>query len=163
MSNISSTPVSQTAGKGRRFPLWVGIVGVIALVALVVFGIVTLRMNYVPDNLDTSTTLMSEHDSYQVSYETVLNPIPINQIQTWTIRVTEPDGRTVEDAQITVDGGMPQHGHGLPTAPQITDYLGDGLYRVEGMKFNMPGWWVVKFEITHDGTTDNVTFNLMLD
>ena len=32
--------------------------------------------------------------------------------------------------RIGVDGDMPQHGHGLPTRPQVTDYLGD----------DVPGW-----------------------
>jgi hypothetical protein len=57
---------------------------------------------------------------------------------------------------------MPQHGHGLPTVPQVTKYLGDGFYQVEGLKFHMPGWWVVKFNIVRNEMTDNVTFNLML-
>ena len=48
---------------------------------------------------------------------------------------------------ITVDGGMPQHGHGLPTKPRVTRALGNGDHLVEGMKFNMGGWWVVKFRV----------------
>jgi hypothetical protein len=163
MSSMSSTPIARTAGTIRRFPLWARIVGVIVILALVAFAVITLRMNYVPDNLDLSTTRMSEQGIYQVSYVPELEPVPINQIQTWTIRVTEPDGQPVEDADMTVDGGMPQHGHGLPTVPQVTEYLGDGLYQIEGMKFNMPGWWVLTFEIVRNGTTDAVTFNLMLD
>jgi YtkA-like protein len=163
MSIISSTTISRTAGTIRRFPLWVRIVGVIVIVALVVFAVITLRMNYIPNNLDTSMTLMSEHGNYQVSYVPGITPVPVNQIQSWTIRVTTPDGQPIEDATITVEGGMPQHGHGLPTVPQVTKYLGDGQYQVEGMKFHMPGWWVVKFEIVRDGSTDSATFNLMLN
>jgi hypothetical protein len=68
----------------------------------------------------------------------------------------------VEDAVIEMDGEMPEHGHGLPTKPQVTEYLGDGDYRVEGVKFQMTGWWEVKFEIAANGQTDEVTFNLML-
>ena len=163
MSSMSSTTVSHTPGKTRRFPLWLGIVGVIVILGIVAFAVMTLRMNYVPDNLDTSTTLMSENGHYQVSYTPKLSPVPVNQIQTWTVRVTDPNGQPVEDARITVDGGMPQHGHGLPTVPQVTKYLGDGQYQVEGMKFHMPGWWVVKFKIVRNDLTDNVTFNLMLN
>jgi hypothetical protein len=76
--------------------------------------------------------------------------------------VETPDGEPVENAEIKVDGGMPEHGHGLPTKPQMTEYLGEGDYRVEGMKFQMTGWWEVKFDITAEGQTDKVTFNLML-
>lgn len=163
MSSMSLKAVTYTTGKIRRFPMWTRIVGVGLIVALVAFTIMMLRMSYIPDNLDISSTLMSEQGNYQVSYIPELSPVPINQIQTWTLRVTETNGQPVEDATITVDGGMPQHGHGLPTVPQVTKYLGNGLYQVEGMKFHMPGWWVVKFKIIRNNMTDNITFNLMLD
>jgi hypothetical protein len=57
---------------------------------------------------------------------------------------------------------MPQHGHGLPTQPLVTAYLGDGTYLVEGMKFQMGGWWVVDFTIEANGQSDTVRFNLSL-
>jgi hypothetical protein len=69
----------------------------------------------------------------------------------------------VDDAEITVDGGMPQHGHGLPTSPQVTQNLGGGDYLVEGVKFQMLGWWEVKFNINANGQSDTVTFNLILE
>jgi hypothetical protein len=162
MSSISSKAVSISAGKIRRFPMWARIMGIGLIVVLVAFSAMMLSMNYVPETLDTSSTLMSDQGRYQVSYISELSPLPINQIQMWTLQVTEPNGQPVEDAVITVDGGMPQHGHGLPTVPQVTKYLGDGLYQVEGLKFHMPGWWVVKFNIVRNEMTDNVTFNLML-
>jgi len=34
---------------------------------------------------------------------------------------------------------------------------------VEGMKFQMLGFWEVKFNINADGQSDNVTFNLILE
>jgi hypothetical protein len=68
----------------------------------------------------------------------------------------------VEGATIAVDGGMPQHRHGMPTAPQVTEYLGEGRYRVEGLKFSMSGWWELRFDISSPAGTDKVTFNLVL-
>jgi hypothetical protein len=72
------------------------------------------------------------------------------------------DGTPIEPAAITVDGGMPQHGHGLPTVPQVTRNLGDGKFEVEGMKFNMPGWWVVNVHVATPSGQDKATFNLTL-
>ena len=66
------------------------------------------------------------------------------------------------DASIGVDGDMPQHGHGLPTRPQVTKHLGNGDYLVEGMKFQMGGWWVVDFTIEANGKQDTVRFNMIL-
>jgi hypothetical protein len=57
---------------------------------------------------------------------------------------------------------MPQHGHGLPTKPAVTRRLGEGDHLVEGMKFNMGGWWVVKFQVAGPQGSDVVTFNLKL-
>ena len=68
----------------------------------------------------------------------------------------------VEDAKITIDGGMPQHGHGLPTSPAVTANLGGGKYRVDGMKFTMSGWWELRFAITAPAGSDNAVFNVTL-
>jgi len=76
--------------------------------------------------------------------------------------VATPDGQPVTDAVITVDGDMPQHGHGLPTRPQVTKHLGNGDYLVEGLKFQMGGWWVVDFTIDANGKHDTVRFNMIL-
>ena len=74
--------------------------------------------------------------------------------------VTGP--HAAEGATIMIDGGMPQHGHGLPTAPRVTRSLGGGRYQVEGLKFNMGGWWELRFRITSEAGTDSVTFNVDL-
>lgn len=57
---------------------------------------------------------------------------------------------------------MPEHGHGLPTAPAVTQRLGDGSYLIEGMKFNMRGWWEINLCIKAPPGSDCVTFNLVL-
>ncbi len=120
------------------------------------------HMTPVPANLDTSTTRTSDQGLYRATIIPSLDPIPINQVHTWTLHVETADGQSVDQAEITVDGGMPQHGHGLPTQPQVTKNLGNGNYLVEGMKFQMTGWWVVHFNISAGGQSDRVTFNLML-
>ena len=81
----------------------------------------------------------------------------------YTFRARITDGKTgqpVTDAAITIDGGMPQHGHGLPTRPRVTRNLGNGWYEVSGVRFNMGGWWELKLTVTTPAGTDTVTFNL---
>jgi hypothetical protein len=88
-------------------------------------------------------------------------PFKKGKILRTVIQVAGTDGKGVEGLQISVDGGMPQHGHGLPTKPRVTKDLGDGRYQVEGLKFNMGGWWELKFRMA--GTpSDSVVFNLDL-
>jgi hypothetical protein len=121
-------------------------------------------MNSVPpDDLDTATTRTSDNGFYQVSFTSELDPLAINQMHSWILHVETADGEPVEDAVITVDGGMPQHGHGLPTQPQVTENLGGGDYRVEGLRFQMGGWWEVSFAIDAAANPDSVTFNLVLE
>lgn len=89
-------------------------------------------------------------------------PYETGKLLSSVINVQDAKGGVVDNAQITVDGGMPQHGHGLPTRPRVTKDLGNGRYQVDGLKFNMGGWWELRFAITAGTTSDTVTFNLDL-
>jgi len=90
------------------------------------------------------------------------SPLRPRQMQTVRVTVRDADGRAIDQAQISVDGGMPQHGHGLPTHPRVTGNLGDGVYQIEGVRFNMGGWWEFKLAIAGPRGADIVTFNLAL-
>lgn len=116
-----------------------------------------------PANLDTSTSLPSDDGLFQVSWSSDPANVPLNQIHAWTLHIETSDGQPVEDANILVDGGMPQHGHGLPTNPQVTEYLGNGDYLVEGMRFQMTGFWEVRFIINSGEQSDSITFNLNIE
>ena len=89
-------------------------------------------------------------------------PLRLRQMQTVRVTVRDAEGRPIDNAQISVDGGMPQHGHGLPTRPRVTRNLGDGMYEIEGVRFNMGGWWEFKLAIAGSRGADTVTFNLAL-
>lgn len=88
-------------------------------------------------------------------------PFPKGKLLSTVVQVAGRDGNGVEGLDLKVDGGMPQHGHGLPTRPRVTRDLGDGRYQVEGLKFNMGGWWELKFVIA-GMANDSVVFNLDL-
>lgn len=89
-------------------------------------------------------------------------PLRTGRMQRARLTVRAAGDAAVERAAIAVDGGMPQHGHGLPTAPRVTRDLGGGAYQVDGLRFNMGGWWELRFRITSLAGTDSVTFNLDL-
>ena len=113
--------------------------------------------------LDFSKTRLSENGLFRVSYTSSQDIVPVNQIHQWTLHVETAEGDPVENATITVDGDMPEHGHGLPTRPRVTTYLGKGDYLVEGVKFQMGGWWVMDFTITANDLQDAVHFNMSLN
>jgi hypothetical protein len=121
-----------------------------------------MAMGDAPEGLDTATSKMSQEGLFHVSVNSDLDPLALNEIHSWTIHVATADGEAVEGAEITVDGGMPEHNHGFPTAPEITEELGDGDYLLEGVKFSMAGWWELKLAIAAGDQADNITFNLVL-
>lgn len=91
-----------------------------------------------------------------------IQPLRLRQLQTVNVRLTNADGHPIENAAITVEGGMPEHSHGLPTQPQVRRALGDGVYEIAGLRFSMGGWWQVKLVVDAPAARDTVTFNLAL-
>jgi hypothetical protein len=89
-------------------------------------------------------------------------PLRTRQMQTVRVIVRDAEGHAIDEARISIDGGMPQHGHGLPTRPRVTRSLGEGIYEVEGVRFNMGGWWEFTLTIAGSRGADTVTFNLAL-
>jgi hypothetical protein len=89
-------------------------------------------------------------------------PLRPRRMQTMRVAITDAAGAPLDDATIKIDGGMPQHGHGLPTRPRVTRALGNGRYEIEGVRFNMGGWWEFKLAISAASGSDVVTFNLAL-
>ncbi len=119
--------------------------------------------SHAPADLDLSKTRLSEHKLFSVTYQSGLDPIPINKIHSWKLKIESADGKPVTGAKMTIDGDMPEHGHGLPTQPEVMEELGNGKYLVGGMKFSMPGWWTIKFYIRTPDKSDAVSFNLLLE
>lgn len=115
-----------------------------------------------PKELDYSRTRTSEAGLYRATIRPQGDSIPTGKLQRWTLHLETSAGTPVDSATVAVDGGMPQHGHGLPTKPRVTRALGNGDHLVEGMKFNMGGWWVVKFRVSAAQGADSVVFNLSL-
>jgi hypothetical protein len=115
-----------------------------------------------PADLDLARSKPSAKGAYTVAVAPEVEPVQRGPLHAWVLTLTTPDGKPVEDAKIAIAGGMPQHGHGLPTAPQATAYLGEGRYRIEGVRFNMGGWWELKFAISAPAGEDSVVFNLTL-
>ena len=84
---------------------------------------------------------------------------PLNRIHSWTIQLHDAAGAPLRDASITVSGGMPEHDHGLPTAPRVTAHLGEGRYLLEGLRFHMQGAWRLSLHVSAAGVDDMIVFD----
>lgn len=116
-----------------------------------------------PKDIDLSLRHPSAQGRYVVQMEPPAAQPAINQIHAWQIKVSSPDGAPVRNARIAVDGGMPRHGHGLPTRPRVTREVAEGTYLMEGMKFSMTGWWEIKLAIQAAEGSDTAVFNTVVD
>ena len=152
MRSLSSTPARSLARIAA------------SLLVLVAAGSLTGCMLFMkpPKDLDYSRTRTSEGGHYRATIRPQGDSIPQGRLQRWTLHLETSAGSPVDSAAVAVDGGMPQHGHGLPTKPRVTRALGNGDHLVEGMKFNMGGWWVVKFQVAAAEGRDSLVFNLEL-
>ncbi len=104
----------------------------------------------------------SSMGSYKVSYSSKVLPIPINQIHQWVLHIETADGEPVSDANLELQGGMPLHDHGLPTNPVATEYLGEGNYLIEGVRFHMMGDWEITLEISQGNITETALIHLRI-
>lgn len=106
---------------------------------------------------------MGPRRSAQGNYVATLHAdekLKVRKLHTVRLAITDSTGHPVDGAVVDVDGGMPAHGHGLPTQPRVTQSLGNGRYQVDGIRFNMGGWWVLTFRVDGSAGPDSVTFNL---
>ena len=111
----SATPASKTT----RLFLWIAVIlGGPAIVYAISMNSMMSRMGNAPSDLDYSTTQESDNGLYRASYTAAPGSIPVNQMHEWTLHVESADGAPVEDATITVEGDMPQHGHDLQNPTQ---------------------------------------------
>jgi hypothetical protein len=107
-------------------------------------------------------TRTTDQQKFIVTLQPLADPVTVNQIHSWQIRLTTAAGMPVSKAQIFIGGGMPDHGHGFPTRPQVRELPGDGNYLLEGMKFSMHGHWEIKLGIQARDVFDVVTINTMV-
>lgn len=99
----------------------------------------------------------SARKKYIVTYKAPM-PLPLNKLHSWDIMIADQRRIAVAGVKVTVGGGMPAHGHGLPTKPVVVETGMPGMYRLDGMKFTMPGEWVVRIHIDDKLETDTAEF-----
>lgn len=99
---------------------------------------------------------------YIVTYTTLDGDPQVNRMHSWILHIEDENGNEVEGATIDVVGGMPEHDHGLPTKPRVTQDLGGGDYKLDGMRFHMSGAWELVVSITTSAGTSKAIIKLQL-
>ena len=111
---------------------------------------------------EEALTTLSTAQGYQLQIFSRVTPLEINTMHSWELLLTDANGAVVKDATIEVSGGMPDHDHGTPTLPRVTQTLDNGRLLLQGVRFHMPGYWQFIFTIK-TGTSDEIaTFDFTL-
>jgi hypothetical protein len=108
--------------------------------------------------------LQTQIGSWLVEWQPNPNPIPLNEPFSLIVSINPalPDGPSVQDIQLSVDGRMPHHRHGMNRTPEITQRK-PGEFQVDNMLFHMPGRWELYFDISHRGTTERAQSVVFLE
>lgn len=78
---------------------------------------------------------------------------------TWTFSIDDGSGAALDGCAVTFDPRMPDHGHGTPTPPEVTDQ-GDGTYEAL-FELSMGGYWTVDVEADcGEGDVRSVRFDI---
>ncbi|MFD2647359.1 auxin-binding protein [Devosia albogilva] len=104
---------------------------------------------------------LSTKGLYRVSLKPRLEPVPIGEVHSWLVEVTEPQGGQI-DVEVRFAGEMPGHGHGLSAAAEVTYDEVAERHIVEGVRFSMAGNWLLRVDITGPAGDDMAIFGLNL-
>ncbi len=111
---------------------------------------------------EATDVVLETEAGLRVSFRSRQEPIPVNKMHSWILHIQNAVGEPVSGAEIVVDGGMPAHDHGLQTSPQVTRFLGNGDYLLEGIRFHMPGVWEVSVTVVAGDESQVATIQLVL-
>jgi hypothetical protein len=106
--------------------------------------------------------LTSASGAFRLRYQSLLEPPTINRMHAWVLWLENHEGEPVVNARVAVTGGMPDHDHGLPTSPRMTQARDDGSYLVEGMRFHMNGYWRLEVAVQAGDIDDIVVIEIDL-
>jgi hypothetical protein len=118
------------------------------------------HMHSSPATVTGGTTLAGH---YAISWTSTPDPVVVGEVFALDTTVTHSDGAALPaGATLTVDAWMPEHGHGMEgVTPVTTEKAGaPGHFRTDGMRFQMPGQWQLKFKVDAAAGLDELTLNI---
>lgn len=121
----------------------------------------TACLSPIPTKPNWQLSQLSTKGLYQAHLSCIELP-SVGTFQECKVHILALNGTPVIKAEIIVDGGMPAHGHGLPTAPKAVLLNDQGLYEIQGLQFNMAGAWLLGFLIKTPQQQDKIVFDFVI-
>ncbi|MEY3014724.1 MAG: hypothetical protein RIT45_3459 [Pseudomonadota bacterium] len=101
----------------------------------------------------------SANGLYTISWTTEPATVVVGEVFVVRTSLSDATGSAVTGATLAVDGYMPAHGHGMegvvPLTAEVTTTA--GTYETQGMRFQMPGQWELRFTIEGAPGKDTAT------
>lgn len=85
---------------------------------------------------------------------------PLKEDHSWLLYLEDSKGTIMEGAKIYIDGINEDAGRGFASPPVISEYLGNGHYRVDGINFSVGGTWTMRFQVIWEGIVDILSFEI---
>lgn len=104
----------------------------------------------------------TEGGHYRIRVRPAVQPVPLHRMHDWIVGIELLGDASKIPTAVTFDGGMPSHGHGFVTQPRVTRNLGGGEFLVEGVKFHMPGEWVLRVTVASGSASEGITLPLAI-
>ncbi len=89
--------------------------------------------------------ILSDKEHYNIQLHCKHTPTT-NSFQECSASIFTEEKR-LDGLKLKIDGGMPMHNHGLPTSPEIIWNKNTKRYDIKGLKFSMPGEWVLNIYV----------------
>lgn len=107
------------------------------------------------------TRVLSASGQYSIKLVPEEKPIHIGKLHRWVVTITErQSNQKVRPDTLEVSGGMPAHGHGLPSNPVVTEYNPETGWYIDGVKFNMAGLWEMTVRFKTENKWDSATIKI---
>ncbi len=106
---------------------------------------------------------VAEKKHFKIGYECHQDKMNLKEYHTAKLTVQTLEGKPVSDAKISIEYLMPKHGgHHMPRRPVVLEHIGNGVYNVESVNFQMPGMWKIIVLIKAGGVEDKAESELMV-
>ena len=107
-------------------------------------------------------SIKSEAGKLTVQVSGIDRPERLNHLHGFGLVLATAGGKPASGASIGLSGLRRDTNSPLPTMPQVSAVPGAGHYRVEGLRFHMPGEWRLIFAIGDGAIRDRAVLDIVV-
>lgn len=101
---------------------------------------------------------LSASRRFRITLTPEVEPIPLGTWHRWRLHIERADGAPLALERLGIDGGMPAHGHGLPSRPRLERGATASDYLIDGVRFSMAGRWELHVFLGDRAGNDTAVF-----